>query len=59
MRNSMENKDSAERILPPADCYYQALATHASDQLWSLRNTSIPGRMVDKIPSILPDSSKS
>lgn len=55
----MENKDSAERIFPPADCYYQALAIHASGQLWSLRNSSIPGRMVDKIPSVLPDSSKS
>jgi len=59
MRNSIENKDSAERVFPPADCFYQALATPASDHLWSLLNTSVPGRMVDKIPFVLPESSKS
>lgn len=58
MRNSMENKDSAEGIFLPADCFYQALATHANNQLWSLLNTSVPGRMANKIPSVLPESSK-
>lgn len=46
----MENKDSSERIFPPADCFYQDMATHANEQLWSLLNTSMPGRMVNKIP---------
>lgn len=58
MSNSMENKDSSERIFPPADCLYQAMATHASEQLWSLLNTSMPGRMVNKIPFVLTEFSK-
>lgn len=54
----MENKGYAERVFPPANCFYQALVTHASEQLWSLLNTSVPGRMVNKIPFVLPEFSK-
>lgn len=58
MSNSMENKDSSERIFPPADCFYQAIATHASEPLWSLLNTSLPGRMANKILFFLTEFSK-
>lgn len=54
----MENKDYSERIFPPADCFYQAMATHAGEPLWSLLNTSMPERMANKIPIVLTEFSK-